>query len=213
MSVGKRLDIASQNFDVKHGGPELNLSSSQIDELFVAYKDQFVRQQAQGEMPDDEILAYLKKSLIEPETIILFSGDEVVGMIGINYYEDNKDFPNDSIVESKTSIVCHKFRGQKIYGELRKMLHDEVLARCPEDRGVIFTSVTSNEKVIHVLERDGYREVPGMEWANMTGCKVPEEYRQRYGYRAFIDDSHRSTKQVDAMRDQFQGQFNTASDN
>lgn len=208
MSTGKKLDIDLQDFEVKNGGPELKLSESQIQDLFIAYKDQYVRQQAEGSMPDNEILEYLMNSLHEPETILLFNGDEVVGMIGINYFEENKDYPNDSIVEFKTLIVCHKYRGKKISGEMRKMLRDQTVARCPEGHGVIFTSVTSTKEVIHMLEKDGYTEVPGMEWAEMTNCKVTEEYRRKYGYRAFIDKTHSSGSEVNSLTGGFKSKVN-----
>ena len=198
-----------QHFEVRHGGPELNISDSQINELFLAYKDQYVRQQADGSMPDEEILTYLKKALREPETIVLFNDDdEVAGMIGINYFDENKDFPNDSLVEFKTLIVCHKYRGQGISDKLRKMLRDETVARCPKERGIIFTSVTSTPQVIHLLQKDGYEEIPGIDWAQMTGCTVPEAYRQKYGYRAFIDKKHGYPTELNSLREGFEDKFN-----
>ena len=187
------MGIEKPKFEIRHGGPEFQLEEAKVQELFLSYKEQFAPQQGEGGtgLKDEDILAHLRYVLTQPETVVLFSEDEIIGMGGIRYYEECPKFPKHSIVELGTLIVTHAFRGKGISEEILASLKQEALARSPRDRGIIFSMITANPIVQHQATKAGYKEQATAEWVEMTGSPTAKTaYLEQWGYKPYVNMEH-----------------------
>lgn len=187
------MGIEKPKFEIRHGGPELHLEESQVQDLFVSYKEQFAPQQGEGGtgLKDEDILGYLCYVLTQPETVVLFSEGEIIGMGGLRYYEDNPKFPKNSIVELGTLIVTHTFRGKGISEEILASLKQEALARSPRDRGIIFSLITANPIIQHQASKAGYQPQATADWVGMTGSPATKkDYLEQWGYKPYVNMEH-----------------------
>ncbi|MFA6024597.1 MAG: GNAT family N-acetyltransferase [Candidatus Gracilibacteria bacterium] len=187
------MGIEKLKFEIRHGGAELHLEERQTQALFVSYKEQFLAQQGEGGngLKDSEILDYLHYVLAQPETVVLFSEGEPIGMGGIRYYQDNPSYPKNSIVELGTLIVTHAFRGNGISEEILAKLQEEALARNPLDRGIIFSLITANPIVEHQATKANYRPQSSSKWVQMTGSPDSKTaYLEKWGYKPYVNMEH-----------------------
>lgn len=191
-------------YELRHGGPELQLQEEQARQLFDSYKEQFVRQQVESGLTDEAIRGYLTQVLNDPRTVILFSEDKVMGMGGIHYFPENPKYPNNAIVELNTLVVTREFRGKGVSEEILDSLQKEAFAACPQDRGIIFTLITSNPIVEHQADKKGYKEKPTADWLQMTGVRPREEgYFEKFGYKTFVNEEYlyRNLSRVNNVRE------------
>lgn len=191
-------------YELRHGGPELQLEEEQARLLFEAYKEQFVRQQVETGLTDEAIRGYLQDVLRQPGTVIFFSEDKVMGMGGIHYFPENSKYPNNAIVELNTLVVTKEFRGKGVSEEILDSLQKEALAVCPQGRGIVFTLITANPIVEHQAGKKGYREKPVSDWLQMTGVTPREEgYFEKFGYKTFVNEEflYRDPSRVNQVRE------------
>lgn len=195
------MGIEKPKFEIIHGGPDLKLDEAQIRELFDSYKEQFVKQQAEG-LTDEIINEYLKYVLALEDTVVLFSPEgQVLGMGGIRYFNENPSYANNSIVELGTLVVTHAARGSGLSEDILATLKLEALERekkKPGDRGVIFSLMTANSAVVHQATKAGYKLVSNDHWLDMIGypdLKHPgkRESLEKFGYQPYVNmDSYKA---------------------
>ncbi len=189
------MGLEKPKFEILHGGPELKLEEAQLRELFDSYKEQFVKQQADG-LTDEAIINYLKYVLELPETVVLFSPEgQLLGMGGIRYFDENPRYANNSIVELGTLVVTHAARGSGLSEDILSALKIEALDRekkKPGDRGMIFSLMTANPAVVRQATKAGYTVVSDDHWIDMIQKPQKREHLEKYGYKPYVNmDSYK----------------------
>lgn len=185
------MGVEELKFEIKQGGPELQLEDEPFNSLLESYEEQFVRQLEAGEITKDQIKMYLSQALKDVGTQVLVYEGNVVGMGSVHKFRENPDFPNNDIIELNTLVVPKNFRGKGFSEEIIESLQAAALSEAKRNgRGLISTLITANPIVAHQAGKKKYTERSLKSWEALTGLKTKPGYMERYGYKPFVNEEH-----------------------
>lgn len=196
-------------FTLASGGPELNYSEDDFEELLKA----FVEDVYTSELWDSMVAKkreFFKKQLQDPDTVVVFHGEKLVGFGGI------REWPTDSgtqdiYVELKSVVVSKSFRG----GNLAKMISAAREKNAVEKgkrvgKGCVLFFMTTQKNVMESAEKRGYSLVLAKDWVQETRPNTPpdeqdalvHEIEVGLGLKIFRNDSmnFKNARKVDDVR-------------
>lgn len=179
-----------KTFEVRHGGPDLHLEESQFQAIFASYKEQFVRQQSEDGLTNEEISEYLNHVLKEPTTVLLFSNDQLAAIGGIAYFQENPDYKGNEITELGTLAVAHDFRGRNLSEEVLKKLMEEALQRKAPNKGMIFSLRTATPAVVRQADKLNYKPMDTDTWIGMSQTPWKRYSMDKFDYKAYVNWQH-----------------------
>ena len=204
------MEPQKQKYEIKQGGPTLTVASDQMNAILQAYSKQFEPQGGKG--PTHEVLQeYLEEHILKnPDTVLLFEGEEFMAMGSIRYFPPHVDFPNDEIVELTTFAVAEPFQGKGLSREVFNELETQALLRAPHDKGVIFTLITATPQMAHMSESKGYQKIVPERFIELSthSVETPAHRTERadhlrcYHYQPYINETHSSRNLVPVISGQ-----------
>ncbi len=186
-------------FMIDRGSPKLAYDEADFEALLKVFVDATFTEEYRAEyMPKKR--AFLKEQLTQPETVVVFQGDKLVGFGGLRVVPVESN-PNDVYIELKSLVVSEACRGKDLAKVISEEREKTALTKArAEGKGCILFFVTENQAVMESASKRGYAYVPAREWFKETRPNEPagprdaeaDEMENVYGMKVFRNDSYSS---------------------